>query len=241
MASNCSNTPAQVAAEVDAVCALSEFRQARPSAPVTGLHALMISPPCSSATCRRPSSPYIRRSRSNSTCPRGAFTFCRQHRPGHPHGDLPGDTLLAARKLAEFPGGLYAAPHYLAEHGEPQHPDDLMRHQPWPFAAATKQTSGNFTVRNCPPPSSTVRRTTRPPAGQLARTPDPSGPRRCRHHRRPRLLRPTLGPSGRTTPHPAHLVTPQPHRLGRLPRPPSDARQNPGLHRHATNGTGGTG
>lgn len=44
-------------------------------------------------------------------------------------GDLPDDALLTARRLAVFPNGLYAAPDYLAERGEPQHPDDLARHE----------------------------------------------------------------------------------------------------------------
>ena len=44
-------------------------------------------------------------------------------------GDLDDDALLAARRLAVFPGGLYAAPDYLAEHGEPRAPADLHRHQ----------------------------------------------------------------------------------------------------------------
>ena len=43
-------------------------------------------------------------------------------------GDLPDDTLLAARRLVVFPGGLFAAPDYLAEHGEPRHPDELAHH-----------------------------------------------------------------------------------------------------------------
>lgn len=43
-------------------------------------------------------------------------------------GDLPDDSLLAARRLTAFPAGLYAAPDYLAERGEPQGPDDLARH-----------------------------------------------------------------------------------------------------------------
>lgn len=43
-------------------------------------------------------------------------------------GDLPDDALLAARRLAVFPAGLYASPGYLAEHGEPLAPADLTRH-----------------------------------------------------------------------------------------------------------------
>lgn len=43
-------------------------------------------------------------------------------------GDLPDDALLVASKLAVFSHGLYASPDYLAEHGDPQTPDDLARH-----------------------------------------------------------------------------------------------------------------
>jgi DNA-binding transcriptional LysR family regulator len=43
-------------------------------------------------------------------------------------GALPDDTLLAARRLAVFPAGLYAAPDYLAEHGVPGHPEQLAQH-----------------------------------------------------------------------------------------------------------------
>ncbi len=44
-------------------------------------------------------------------------------------GDLPSDSLLAARRLAVFPVGLYAAPSYLKARGEPLTPDDLLGHQ----------------------------------------------------------------------------------------------------------------
>lgn len=44
-------------------------------------------------------------------------------------GDLPDDSLLAARRLALFSSGLYAAPSYLLQHGEPLHPEALMQHQ----------------------------------------------------------------------------------------------------------------
>lgn len=43
-------------------------------------------------------------------------------------GDLPDDNLLAARRLTAFASGLYAAPDYLAERGEPQEPADLAAH-----------------------------------------------------------------------------------------------------------------
>ncbi|WP_369959525.1 LysR family transcriptional regulator [Limnohabitans sp. T6-5] len=43
-------------------------------------------------------------------------------------GTLPDDASLAARGLADFSFGLYAAPSYLAEHGAPDHPQNLARH-----------------------------------------------------------------------------------------------------------------
>ncbi len=43
-------------------------------------------------------------------------------------GNLSDDASLAARRLAVFSFGLYAAPDYLAEHGEPAEPDDLAHH-----------------------------------------------------------------------------------------------------------------
>ncbi|MEY4139406.1 MAG: hypothetical protein RLZZ371_1588 [Pseudomonadota bacterium] len=43
-------------------------------------------------------------------------------------GNLPDDASLAARRLAAFSFGLYAAPDYLAEHGEPAEPDELAQH-----------------------------------------------------------------------------------------------------------------
>jgi DNA-binding transcriptional LysR family regulator len=52
-------------------------------------------------------------------------------------GELADDALLAARRLAVFPTGLYAAPGYLAEHGDPQEPADLASHE------AIRQLRGN--------------------------------------------------------------------------------------------------
>lgn len=42
-------------------------------------------------------------------------------------GDLADDAQLAARRIAQFEGGLYASPHWLAQHGPLTSPDDLMR------------------------------------------------------------------------------------------------------------------
>jgi DNA-binding transcriptional LysR family regulator len=43
-------------------------------------------------------------------------------------GELPDDSLLAARQLKVLSNGLYASPGYLAEHGQPATPDELLRH-----------------------------------------------------------------------------------------------------------------
>ncbi len=44
-------------------------------------------------------------------------------------GELASDNLLAARRLSVMSAGLYASPDYLAQHGAPAIPDDLMNHQ----------------------------------------------------------------------------------------------------------------
>jgi len=43
-------------------------------------------------------------------------------------GDLPDDATLAARRIARFSMGLYAAPDYLARRGNPATPDELAGH-----------------------------------------------------------------------------------------------------------------
>ena len=43
-------------------------------------------------------------------------------------GSLPDDALLAARRVAVFPIGLYASPGYVAERGDPASPGELPRH-----------------------------------------------------------------------------------------------------------------
>jgi len=44
-------------------------------------------------------------------------------------GELPDDGLLAARQLKALSNGLYASPGYLAGHGQPATPDDLLQHE----------------------------------------------------------------------------------------------------------------
>lgn len=118
----------QVAAEVDAVKALSEYRQARPSG------RLRVSMPNDFATVLLTDMlaafialhPAV--SLELDLSPRRVDLLGENFDLAVRIGDLPDDTLLAARRIAVFPSGLYAAPTYLAERGEPALPDELNSH-----------------------------------------------------------------------------------------------------------------
>lgn len=118
----------QVAAEVDAVKALSEHRQARPSG------RLRVSMPSDFATMLLTDMlaafialhPAV--SLELDLSPRRVDLLGENFDLAVRMGDLPDDTLLAARRIAVFPSGLYAAPAYLAERGDPVSPDDLPKH-----------------------------------------------------------------------------------------------------------------
>jgi len=118
----------QVAAEVDAVKALSEHRQARPSG------RLRVSMPSDFATqfLTDMLAAFIALHPAVSLeldlSPRRVDLLGENFDLAVRMGDLPDDSLLAARRIAVFKGGLYAAPEYLAEHGEPSSPDDLVNH-----------------------------------------------------------------------------------------------------------------
>ena len=119
----------QVASEVEAVAALSERRQALPSG------RLRVSMPSDFANLLLAESlaafvamyPAIQleldlSARRVDLLSEGFDVALRM-------GSLPDDASLVARRLAVFSFGLYAAPSYLADHGEPTHPDDLAHHQ----------------------------------------------------------------------------------------------------------------
>lgn len=119
----------QVAAEVEAVAALSEFRRARPSG------RLRVSMPSDVATVLLPEMlaafvalhPAV--SLELDLSPRRVDLLGENFDLAVRMGDLPDDGLLAARRLATFTYGLYAAPAYLAEQGDPERPEALMDHQ----------------------------------------------------------------------------------------------------------------
>jgi DNA-binding transcriptional LysR family regulator len=118
----------QVVSEVEAVAALSERRQATPSG------RLRVSMPSDFANLLLADTlaafialyPAIQLELDLS--PRRVDLLGEGFDVALRMGHLPDDASLAARRLAVFSFGLYAAPSYLAEHGEPADPDDLARH-----------------------------------------------------------------------------------------------------------------
>jgi DNA-binding transcriptional LysR family regulator len=117
-----------VAAEVDAVTALSEYRQAAPSGRLrvsmpSELATLMLAEPMAAFVALHPgiALELDLSARRVDLLGEGFDLAVRM-------GDLPDDTLLAARRLTVFTNGLYASPQYLAERGDPHTPADLARH-----------------------------------------------------------------------------------------------------------------
>ena len=118
----------QVAAEVDAVKALREYRQAQPSG------RLRVSMPSDFATILLTDmlSAFIALHPAVSLeldlSPRRVDLLGENFDIAVRMGDLPDDALLAARRIAVFACGLYGAPGYLAERGDPAVPEDLGQH-----------------------------------------------------------------------------------------------------------------
>lgn len=118
----------QVAAEVDAVGALAESRQARPSGrlrvsmPSDFANLLLVDMLAAFVALH----PAI--SLELDLSPRRVDLLGENFDIALRMGDLPDDALLAARRIGDFPAGLYAAPRYLAERGEPATPEELMQH-----------------------------------------------------------------------------------------------------------------
>lgn len=118
----------QVAAEVDAVKALAEHRQARPSGRLrvsmpNDFAALLLTEMLAAFIALHPAV-----SLELDLSPRRVDLLGEDFDLAIRMGELPDDALLAARRIATFPGGLYAAPSYLAERGDPASPDELSRH-----------------------------------------------------------------------------------------------------------------
>ncbi|RLJ65133.1 LysR family transcriptional regulator [Sulfurisoma sediminicola] len=118
----------QVAAEVDAVKALSEHRQARPSGRLrvsmpSDFATLLLTEMLSAFVALHPAV-----SLQLDLSPRRVDMLGENFDLAVRMGELPDDTLLAARRIAVFSRGLYAAPAYLAERGAPLVPEELLQH-----------------------------------------------------------------------------------------------------------------
>jgi DNA-binding transcriptional LysR family regulator len=118
----------QVVAEVDAVTALSEHRQAAPSGRLrvsmpSDFANLLLADALAAFVAMHPTIEL-----ELDLSPRRVDLLGEGIDVAVRMGDLPDDALLTARRLAVFPIGLYAAPSYLADRGEPDCPDDLAQH-----------------------------------------------------------------------------------------------------------------
>jgi DNA-binding transcriptional LysR family regulator len=115
----------QVAEEVDGALALALHRQARPSG------KLRVSMPgdFASVTLSNMLAKFVREHPAIELeldlSPRRVDLIGENFDLAIRMGTLPDDSALSARRLAVFSMGLYAAPDYLATHGEPQSPEAL--------------------------------------------------------------------------------------------------------------------
>lgn len=118
----------QVVAEVEAVAALSAHRQAAPSG------RLRVSMPSDFAnlllvdTLATFSAMHPHISLELDLSPRRVDLLGEGFDVAIRIGDLPDDSLLAARRLFDLSTGLYASPRYLAASGHPASPEDLLHH-----------------------------------------------------------------------------------------------------------------
>lgn len=119
----------QVVAEVDAVTALSEHRQAQPTGRLrvsmpSEIAVLILQDMLAAFVAMHPAV-----SLELDLSPRRVDLLAERFDIALRIGELPDDALLTARRLADMSNGLYAAPSYLIEHGEPATPDDLKQHK----------------------------------------------------------------------------------------------------------------
>lgn len=144
----------QVALEVDAATALRDHRQAAPSGRLrvsmpSGVANLVLSDMLAAFVALHPAITL-----EVDLSPRRVDLLGEGFDAAVRIGTLPDDALLAARRLTAFSTGLYAAPGYLAERGEPATPDDLPHHAavrllgpdgeavPWSLTQGTQRWEG---------------------------------------------------------------------------------------------------
>lgn len=119
----------QIVAEVDAVDALSEYRQTFPSGKLrvsmpNDLATLLLADMLAAFIARYPAV-----SLELDLSPRRVDLLAENFDLALRMGDLPNDSLLAAHRITTLSGGLYASPAYLAQRGTPHMPDELLRHE----------------------------------------------------------------------------------------------------------------
>ena len=138
----------QVAAEVDAVKALAEHRQARPSGRLrvsmpSDFATLLLTDMLAAFVALHPAV-----SLELDLSPRRVDLLGENFDIAVRMGALPDDTLLAARRIAVFPSALYAAPAYLAERGDPTSPDDLVHHDALRLLQGNGEAAGWTLIRD---------------------------------------------------------------------------------------------
>jgi DNA-binding transcriptional LysR family regulator len=116
----------QVVAEVDSVMALAQHRQARPSGVLRvsmpgDIAMLALGDALATFVAAHPAVTL-----ELDLSPRRVDLLAESVDLAVRMGDLPDDAHLSARLLARFSGGLYAAPSWLARHGPPEHPSQLL-------------------------------------------------------------------------------------------------------------------
>jgi DNA-binding transcriptional LysR family regulator len=119
----------QVVLEVDAVAALREQRQAAPSGRLrvsmpSDFANLLLADTLAAFCALHPAITL-----ELDLSPRRVDLLAEGFDVALRMGELPDDATLAARRLAVFSNGLYAAPGYLADHGDPSGPEELLQHQ----------------------------------------------------------------------------------------------------------------
>lgn len=119
----------QVVLEVDAVAALREQRQATPSGRLrvsmpSDFANLLLADTLAAFCALHPAITL-----ELDLSPRRVDLLAEGFDVALRMGELPDDASLAARRLTVFGNGLYAAPGYLADHGDPACPEELLQHQ----------------------------------------------------------------------------------------------------------------
>jgi DNA-binding transcriptional LysR family regulator len=118
----------QVSAEVEAVTALAQHRQAEPGGRLRVSMPNDIANVVLAPMLARFMASYPAITLEVDLTPRRVDLVGENFDVAVRMGSLPDDATLAARRLAVFSNSLYASPAYLGRHGAPQKPQDLMAH-----------------------------------------------------------------------------------------------------------------